>query len=168
MEVHSLHPSTTKLPTANLPMSELRGPAPQLPASEQRRLRLPPELTAPGAARNLVTEACQAWRMSALLHAGRAVVSELVANAVEHARTDLVVTVARRGTALHLTVRDGCPALPRPLALAAPIPDRPLDERGHGLRLVEADSIAWGAVPTADGKVVWAVVRSRDGRPRAW
>ncbi|MEV4639370.1 hypothetical protein AB0J80_18660 [Actinoplanes sp. NPDC049548] len=44
----------------------------------------------------------------------------------------------------------------------------PLDERGCGLRVVHTDSTAWGAMPIAGGKVVWATVRDRAGRPRPW
>jgi len=159
MEVHMPHPPAPDL-------AELALPGP--PCSAQRQLRLPPEQASPGAARNLVADACQAWRLLPLLHSGRAVISELVANAVEHARTDLDVTVSLRGSSVHLAVRDGSPALPRLLELARPAPGRPLDDRGFGLRVVEADSTAWGAVPVAGGKVVWAVVRSRENRPRPW
>jgi hypothetical protein len=119
-------------------------------------------------ARNLVGGACHEWRMPALLHPGRAVMSELVSNAVEHARTDMAVAVSRRGDLLHLSVWDQDPTLPRIRALA-PIRDgEPLDERGQGLRVVHADSVAWGAIPTAGGKLVWATVRDRGGRSRAW
>jgi anti-sigma regulatory factor (Ser/Thr protein kinase) len=132
------------------------------------RLRLAPSPLAPSLARNLVGQACEAWNLAPLLHPGRAVMSELVTNAVEHARTDMDVSVSRRGTALHIAVRDHCPTLPRMLEPAPVVPGRPLDEHGNGLRVVHADSVAWGAMPTADGKVVWATVRDRGGRPRRW
>jgi anti-sigma regulatory factor (Ser/Thr protein kinase) len=119
-------------------------------------------------ARNLVTDACLAWRLAPMLYPGRAVVSELVANAVEHGGTELDVSVSCRAGALHLAVRDGSRTLPRMLELAAPVAGRPLDERGHGLRVVEADSVAWGATPVPNGKVVWALIRPRDSRSRRW
>lgn len=132
------------------------------------RLRLPPTAVAPSVARNLVGGACQAWDLADLLHPGRAVMSELVTNAVEHARTDMEVSISRRGPALHLAVRDRSPALPRMITLATVKPGEPLNERGKGLRVVHADSIAWGAMPTTGGKMVWATIRSRGGRPRQW
>lgn len=138
------------------------------PLSDVVRLRLPPSPVSPSVARNLVGGACQAWNLGAVLHPGRAVLSELVANAVEHARTEMEVSISRRGSALHLAVRDRNPTLPRIIELRPVRPGLPLDERGHGLRVVHADSIAWGAIPTIGGKMVWATVRDRGGRPRSW
>jgi hypothetical protein len=138
------------------------------PLTDVVRLRLPPSVVSPAVARNLVGGACQAWELAAALHPGRAVLSELVANAVEHARTEMEVSISRRGTALHLAVRDRDPILPRLIEPRPVDPSLPLNERGHGLRLVHADSVAWGAIPTDGGKVVWATVRDRAGRRRPW
>ncbi|MFI5936868.1 ATP-binding protein [Actinoplanes sp. NPDC051494] len=132
------------------------------------RLRLPPSPTSLSVARNLIGGACQEWGMPNLLHPGRAVVSELVANAVEHARTEMDITVSRRGSGLHLAVRDRNPTLPRMLKMAPIVDGGPLDERGRGLRVVHADTLAWGAMPTSGGKLVWATIRDRAGRPRGW
>lgn len=138
------------------------------PLTEVVRLRLPPSPVSPSVARNLVGGACQAWNLGPLLHPGRAVLSELVSNAVEHAGTEMEVSISRRGTALHLAVRDRNATLPRFIVLAPAQPGRPLDERGYGLRVVHADSIAWGAIPSEGGKVVWATVRDRAGQRRRW
>ncbi|MEV4706468.1 ATP-binding protein [Actinoplanes sp. NPDC049316] len=138
------------------------------PPAEVIRLSLSPSPMAPCTARNLVGDACDEWDLHTLLHPGRAVMSELVANAVEHARTDMDISVSRRGTALHLVVRDHTRQLPRILDLAPVEPGLPLDERGRGLRVVHADSTAWGSIPVTDGKMVWATVRDRAGRPRRW
>ena len=115
-----------------------------------------PDHMSPCAARNLVGAACEAWRMPDLLHPARIIVSELVTNAVEHAGTDVTVTVWRRGTGLHLSVRDGDPRLPRLLSASSGGPG----ERGGGLRLVGARATAWGAMATRDGKLVWATLRT--------
>jgi hypothetical protein len=138
------------------------------PLADVVRLRLPPSPISPSVARNLVGSACEAWNLGALLHPGRAVLSELVANAVEHARTEMEVSISRRGSALHLAVRDRNPTLPQVIRLRPVEPGRPLDERGHGLRVVHADSVAWGAIPSTGGKMVWATVRDRAGRRRRW
>lgn len=138
------------------------------PLTDVVRLRLPPSPISPSVARNLVGGACQAWNLAPLLHPGRAVISELVSNAVEHARSEMEVSISRRGAALHVSVRDREATLPRIIDLAPAEPDRPLDERGHGLRVVHADSVAWGAIPSEGGKVVWATVRDRGGRRRGW
>ncbi|WP_067496843.1 ATP-binding protein [Actinoplanes sp. TFC3] len=138
------------------------------PGTAPIRLSLPPAPESSSAARNLVGEACHQWQLPSLLHPGRAVMSELVGNAIEHARTPMEVSVSRRGTGLHLAVRDHDPALPHVRALAPVIAGRPLDERGHGLLVVDADSVAWGAMRTVGGKVVWATIRDRGGSPRRW
>jgi anti-sigma regulatory factor (Ser/Thr protein kinase) len=138
------------------------------PLADVVRRRLPPSPCSPSVARNLVGGACEAWNLGAVLHPGRAVLSELVANAVEHARTEIEVSISRRGSALHLAVRDRNPSLPRIIRLRPVEPGRPLDERGHGLRVVHSESVAWGAIPSVVGKVVWATVRDRAGRRRRW
>jgi anti-sigma regulatory factor (Ser/Thr protein kinase) len=164
MEVHPPHRSALPGPAT----ASTVAPAVRVAAEKQWQLRLPADPDSPAIARNLVADACLAWQLAGLLHPGRAVVSELVANAVEHAGTDIDLTVSLRGPGLHLAVRDGSPAPPRLLDLAAPVPGRPLDERGQGLRVVEADSIAWGSVPAVDGKVVWATIQARDSYSRRW
>lgn len=126
------------------------------------QLRLAPEITSGSAARNLVTDACQGWGLVPLLHPARLVMSELVNNAVEHARTECLVTVSRRGPGLHLSVRDGSSQMPRLLDPMPVVPGEPLNERGQGLRLVHSAATAWGAMSTRDGKTVWAVLGPRD------
>jgi anti-sigma regulatory factor (Ser/Thr protein kinase) len=127
---------------------------------EHRRLTLPPEPDSAGRARALVAEACRSWQLPQLVFTGRLIMSELVANAVEHAGTDLLVSVARRGAGLYLTVRDGSMALPR---LLEPCRGARPDRRGQGLRLVDEVATSWGAMRTHDGtgKVVWASVQPR-------
>jgi len=126
--------------------------------------QLPPEPESASRARIMVADACRAWYLPQLLHPGRLVMSELATNAIQHAGTDLVVTVSRRARGLHLAIRDGNPDMPR-MRTPAPIDSgAPLDERGQGLRLVNATADAWGALPAHDGggKVVWATVRTRE------
>jgi anti-sigma regulatory factor (Ser/Thr protein kinase) len=124
------------------------------------QLRLPPEPTSAGLARMLVADACRAWALPHLLFPGQLTASELVTNAVEHARTDLLITVARRGCGLYLAVRDNSPDRPCLLA-SAPAGPECTDEHGGGLWIVQQVASAWGAVPTHDGagKVVWASVQ---------
>jgi len=126
--------------------------------SKCAQLLLVPRADATDRARTLVAEACQAWELPRLLGPGRLIVAELVANAVEHAGTDIVVTARRRGAGLHLAVSDGDARLPS-LLDPPPSPRSTSGGRGHGLHAVHAASIAWGAMPTATGKVVWAVPR---------
>ncbi|GAA0487157.1 hypothetical protein Ade02nite_11150 [Paractinoplanes deccanensis] len=131
-----------------------------VPATDRVRLQLPPDPDTPALARNLVTEACGAWRLPDVLYPGRLVMSELAANAVEHARTQITVVVSRRGNGLHLVVRDRDPRLPRIIEPPTPPVDR-WEVRGMGLRAVQAASAGWGALPCAEGKMVWATIRPR-------
>ncbi|WIM95972.1 ATP-binding protein [Actinoplanes oblitus] len=133
----------------------------RIPDGERLVATLPPDTDAPSAARNLVSDACLAWGLTTLLHPSRLVMSELVTNAVEHAGTEIRVVVTRRGAGLHLSVGDGDPRMPRMLRPARPRKGMPLDERGRGLRTVSETAELWGAVPTENGKVVWATVRER-------
>jgi DNA-binding CsgD family transcriptional regulator/anti-sigma regulatory factor (Ser/Thr protein kinase)/anti-anti-sigma regulatory factor len=129
---------------------------------DQLQLRLARTPDAPCLARAWVADACQAWALPHLVHPARSVLSELVTNAVEHAGTDLLVTVARRDDGLYLVVRDGSATLPR-LVTAAPFAtDAPLPDWGYGLRVVNEMATAWGTLPTHDsaGKIVWASIRS--------
>ncbi|GAA3341071.1 hypothetical protein GCM10020358_31020 [Amorphoplanes nipponensis] len=125
------------------------------PVKERLRLGgLPPDPSSVCVAGDLVDAACDTWHLPELREPSRAIMSALVGNAVEHAGTELGAAVWRRGTGLHLSVRDGDPRLPRLL-------DRQAGGRGRGLRIVDGKSTAWGAIPTADGKMVWATLRTR-------
>jgi hypothetical protein len=132
-------------------------------ADRMQLSELPPDPMSARVARDLVGRACDAWNMRGLLHLGRTVISELACNAAEHARTHMAVTVCRRATGLRLSVRDGEPRLPY-LRDAAPVIGRGHHHGGgQGLRIVDAAATAWGAMPTDDGKLVWATLRNNGG-----
>jgi anti-sigma regulatory factor (Ser/Thr protein kinase) len=131
----------------------------RLPLTGRLSLNLMSDPDAPSLARNLVSDACLSWQMQELLHPARLLMSELVTNAVEHARSSLVVTVGRRGRGLQVTVADELSTPPRLLRPARPKRDLPLDERGRGLRTVTAIATAWGWLPTRSGKIVWATLQ---------
>jgi len=116
--------------------------------------RLEPTVGAAAAARRLVKNACTAWDAEHLAGTARLVVSELVNNAVVHARTALVVTVASNCRFLRIAVQDGSTVEPRLVldSLLAPA----LAEHGWGLRLVQEHATQWGSTRIDDGKIVWA------------
>ncbi|MDT4990294.1 MAG: hypothetical protein QOH97_186 [Actinoplanes sp.] len=122
--------------------------------------RLSPVPMSVGTARRLVSVACEAWDVPDLLYPARLVLSELVGNAVQHARTDMVVTVRRRDTTLHVSVCDNDPRFPHLRHPREPQPGPAQSERRHGLLIVETLSAAWGVIPTRTGKMVWATMRS--------
>jgi len=114
---------------------------------ERHSLPLRPVPQAPADAREFVAKVCHGWGIKRPVRLAQILISELVSNAVVHARSGLDVTVRRFGDGIELSVRDdGLAKLPA---------DLPPDPRGFGLQLVEAMSDAWGSAPTGSGKVVW-------------
>ena len=117
------------------------------------RLRLDPVPTASRSARDFVSRACLDWGFGHGIDSACVVVSELVSNVLQHADTEMEVSVARYKRRVRLAVRDHSSTFPHKL---------PLDverSNGRGLLLVEAFSRAWGTLPANDrGKVTWAVL----------
>jgi anti-sigma regulatory factor (Ser/Thr protein kinase) len=130
----------------------------RLRRSHRWQIRLAPVPVSVRAARDLAELACHTWQLHGLRDDAALVMSELAANAVEHAGTDFVTTVFRRGRDLHLAVRDGDTRYPRQAPSTQAGPRLPLAEGGRGLVLVHAVAARWGAIPAHGGKVVWATV----------
>ena len=122
-----------------------------------------PEPTAAAAARRFVRDTLQTWLISGATIASHGLVddavlltSELVTNAVVHARTPSVMSLRLAGGVLAVTVRDGDP---RPMYRPEPGATGAHDgDHGRGLLILDAMADAWGTLPTADGKVVWATM----------
>ena len=133
--------------------------ASRLPLTERLTVTLQPDADAPRTARALVHDACVAWNMPDVLPQSELVISELVTNAVRHARTEMTVVISLRGRCLHVSVSDLLVHPPRRTKLARPRPGAPLDELGRGLQAVNATALAWGSLPTRTGKMVWATLR---------
>jgi anti-anti-sigma factor len=122
-------------------------------------LVLAPIRTAPATARAFVRDVLGYWEPAlpdaTLVDRAVLVASELVTNAVVHARTDMRLRVELRGDLLHLAVRDGSPRLLRLIT----IPE-PQAEGGRGLLVVEQLARAWGVNRHPDGgKVVWCTLK---------
>lgn len=113
-------------------------------------LDLPPTTDSVPVARRFVRDAlrgCDVDLETALL-----LVSELVTNAVLHARSELQVLVhdPRPGAQrVRIEVHDGSPVAPRKHTYSS------LSATGRGLRLLEQLSEEWGVDLAADGKTVW-------------
>ena len=116
---------------------------------------LPPRAASATRAREIVTAQCAVWGLLDLCDDIALVVTELVANAVRHAGTDIEICLQPVGEGVRLEVRDGStrPLRPRP-ALSS-------DEGGRGLLLVDALSARYGVEGDAHGKRVWAEIRPR-------
>jgi anti-sigma regulatory factor (Ser/Thr protein kinase) len=118
------------------------------------RLHLPASPTAARTARRVLARACEEWGVPGCRGTGELVVSELVTNALQHARSDLDLVLASDGARMvRVGVRD-------PLRVApARQPASEDSLGGRGLHIVETVADAAGALPTADGgKVVWATL----------
>jgi hypothetical protein len=143
---------------------------------------LPHEPRSAGEARAFLRDCFTDWNLMELYDDAALALTELVANAVIHAETPLVVAVSCEGGTVEIAVHDGNPSMPaiRPQrtdvdgdiqrALAAEAAAvGPVDERdpridvgaagslagGRGLLLVDALSAEWGVSPLSDGKAVW-------------
>ena len=102
------------------------------------------------AARLFVRDTLSDWGLRAAYDAAEMLVSEVVTNAVLHARTPFSVEVSRGGDAVRVSVSDGSPALPRQRTYGTDA------TTGRGIRLVATLSVQWGVEPDGrGGKVVW-------------
>jgi anti-sigma regulatory factor (Ser/Thr protein kinase) len=78
------------------------------------------------------------------------VLNELVANAVDHARTTFAVRASVTGHAVRIEVEDGSTEPPRLQ------PRDPSSSRGHGLRIVDGLAATWSVTRTVTGKTIHA------------
>lgn len=104
------------------------------------------------AARRFVRDRLTAWEARRHVDAATLVASELVTNAVLHARTAVTLRLQLQGEAIRIEVFDENPRLP----VLAPCP--PEATSGRGLALVTTLATAWGIENRGDGKVVWAEI----------
>jgi anti-sigma regulatory factor (Ser/Thr protein kinase) len=128
----------------------------QRPERIARRHELPCDLSATAHARALVQSACTDWRVVGRFPDATLVATELVTNAVVHARTASVLSVSLDRHGLHVAVRDMSPHGAGAIRIGRDHPDD-----GRGLHLVSELTRAWGVTPHVDGKTVWAVLGAR-------
>lgn len=117
--------------------------------------RIPNSVAAPAAARQYVGQIL-AGEPDDVLDAVALMVSEFATNCVLHARSDLVVSVARAGGQVHVDVADEGPG---EVAMRNPATH---EVTGRGLRIVDELADAWGVRHDRDrqGKSVWFTVRA--------
>lgn len=116
---------------------------------------LPAEPQSAQRARSMVLEACTRWDAGKVCADTELVVTELVANAVRHAGTAIVVRL------VELTETPG--GVRAEVSDSSTRPVRPrhaggLEESGRGLLLVDLLSRRWGETATESGKTVWAEI----------
>lgn len=116
-------------------------------------LQLEPSPESVHLAREAVTTALTVMGRHDLIDDATVVVTELVANSVMHARTQITLSVEASGAGVRLGVADASDKLPRWT------PVRPTATSGRGLLLVQRLSATWGVEPLGDsGKLVWAQI----------
>ena len=103
-------------------------------------------------ARQTTRDALATWRLAYFEETAVLLVSELVTNAVRHARGSDPITLELEatGTLLRIEVTDADPRWPQPRTPAE------FDGSGFGFVLVDALAGKWGVRETATGKAVWA------------
>jgi anti-sigma regulatory factor (Ser/Thr protein kinase) len=114
-------------------------------------------------ARQATRAVLTAWRLDHVEETAVLVVSELVTNAVRHAKgTDVIaVDLQAARTCLRIEIQDADRHWPQPRVPAG------FDESGFGFVLVDALAGTWGVRETETGKAVWAELDTRQGaRPR--
>ena len=118
----------------------------------ERRAHFQPELASPAAARAFVrSELEQQAVPEPPLETAILLTSELVSNALLHARTPVDLLLVMASSGVRVEVHDGNRRQP-----AAATSPAPLDATtGRGLMMVEALAGRWGVDGTGDGKTVW-------------
>ena len=103
-------------------------------------------------ARQVTREVLTVWRLAHLEETAALLVSELVTNAVRHARSADAITLELEAVRTWLRIEVyRC----RP-GLAVPRTPGEFDESGFGFALVDSLADKWGVRETVTGKTVWA------------
>lgn len=118
-------------------------------AHDEAVVDLPQEVVAVREARSLVRGLLEQWGRDELIEDASLVVTELVANAVEHAHSACQLAVTRSNGGVRIEVQDAGEGTPEPQAPSATA------EGGRGLLIIAALSTAWGIEDAPQGKTVW-------------
>jgi anti-sigma regulatory factor (Ser/Thr protein kinase) len=110
---------------------------------------LPADTASVPAARRFVHTTLERLGLLAAWDVAEMLVSEVVTNAVLHAKTEFTIEVARDGDLVRVSVSDLSAAIPRQRAYGTD------STTGRGLRLVATLAVAWGVERAAAGKTVW-------------
>ena len=116
---------------------------------------LPPDVTSPRTSRRLARDALAGWCDPSDFVDVELLISELVANGVEHAATDVDVRIAVTSRNIRVEVTDRNPSLP---VMRSPEAGEP---SGRGMRIVDQTATRWGIQARRTGKCVWFEVPRR-------
>jgi anti-sigma regulatory factor (Ser/Thr protein kinase) len=107
------------------------------------------------AARHFVAAALESWAEPQIVEDASLIVTELAANAVNHAGSAFRVSATHLGSVVRLTVEDAGPGIPQLNAAG------PLAVSGRGLALAAVLAEQWGWQDVPGGKAVWVDLRVR-------
>jgi anti-sigma regulatory factor (Ser/Thr protein kinase) len=110
---------------------------------------LVPDPMSARAAREVMEAALQPWGDEEATEVAVLLTTELVTNAIVHARTDFALRVSTHSERLRVEVSDSSSDPPRLMSI------RGLEDHGRGLHLVDVLSQSWGVDWRDDHKVVW-------------
>jgi anti-sigma regulatory factor (Ser/Thr protein kinase) len=118
------------------------------------RLRIPPRAQEVRRARHWFRGCLRSWHCERAATA-EAVFAEIAANAVQHGRGQVTVTVQLSGRAVRCDIRDGGWRVPRLLAGW-----HPELEQGRGMIIIASLADSWGVRRHLHGKTVWFEIRA--------
>jgi anti-sigma regulatory factor (Ser/Thr protein kinase) len=125
---------------------------------EPARIALPRSPSSVATARRFIEARTAAWALPGPAADQLVLIgSELVTNAVLHARTELTLTLELREDRVRISVKD------RSRTPATLRHYRPDALTGRGLGVIAALSPRWGVSTAPDGKVVWAELQANGG-----
>jgi anti-sigma regulatory factor (Ser/Thr protein kinase) len=118
-------------------------------------VELPANPSSPASARAFISTALRKCEVAPeTVDIARLLTSELVTNAVVHARTPMVVSVRVTDRRVRIEVED------RDVSAAQPRGSYVTDDRGRGLTIVSRLARDWGVERHADRKTVWFELRA--------
>src|SRR5207248_3077562 len=117
---------------------------PWCPMTDER-WEFPPRSSSVVLARRHVAKTMRDWGLQDLAEAAALLTSELVTNAVLHARTRIVVAASRTGSKIRIGVTDGSPVPPMLRRRT------PTATTGRGMRLLTTLADEWSAEPDGGG-----------------
>ena len=119
--------------------------------TRRRELTLSCQLASVTEGRHFVRDTLLGWDLARLVEDAELGVSELIANAVRYARTDVTLIISV-GDEVRVSVTDRDPMLHRPIRhLSHDV----LAESGRGLRIVATVADDWGIESKPGGKSIW-------------
>jgi anti-sigma regulatory factor (Ser/Thr protein kinase) len=113
-------------------------------------IMLDPHPSSVGRARRWISRQLEEWSLDDLDYDVSVVLSELVTNAVLHARTQIELRASKTGDVVRVEVFDQSDTMPAPRSHISS------STTGRGLHLVAALATSWGWEPQLRGKTVWA------------